>query len=113
MKHQEMINLLEQHYRNGLQLCNVDPDFKQAVEQTVCRLQAKDPELLRLFFAIRAISVAEFLKIYKMLNVPMPLSSIRGESFYAGVRLVNESDIKFVKERICNDGAYRKDEETC
>lgn len=112
MKHQEMINLLEQHYRLARQLYDTDLDFKKGVEQTVCKLQAKDPELLRWFFAIRAVSVAESLDIYETLNVPMPLSSIRGESFYAGIRPVNESDIKFARERICNDGIYR-DEETC
>ncbi len=73
------LSTLMQWYRAAKKCFDADPDFKKRAHGEVVRLQSGDPDSLRTWESICAVSRKGFQEIYDLLDVRL---SERGESFY-------------------------------
>lgn len=76
----EPIDELERVYRESYERSQKEPEWLDACRRELVRLQAGDPENLALWKRFVDLSLGEFDKIYKRLDVSFDL--VRGESFY-------------------------------
>lgn len=106
------IEQLDYLYKKAQKSYKQNAYFRKSVAKCTLMLQCKDPNAIRLWRLIRAISVDAMLENYRKLNVEMPLDAIRGESFYAGVSPVTNNEIKFVKQIQTENGLVDYDRET-
>jgi len=73
---------LEDFYRKAKGEFDSDPKFAEAARGVVVRLQAGDPEILRLWQAIVEETRKHYLPIYQRLGVKLTAADERGESAY-------------------------------
>ena len=76
----EPIDELERIYRESYKRSQEDPEWLDACRRELVRLQAGDPENLALWKRFVDLSMGEFSRIYKRLDVAFDM--VRGESFY-------------------------------
>jgi len=87
------LSSFEDFYKEATKKYKEDEEFRKAANGRTLLLQNKDPETVRWWQFIRAVSVLGMLRNYYLLGVSMPIGVIRGESFYAGVSPVSEKDL--------------------
>lgn len=92
-----VIECMEQEYKAFVKFKETNPKeagrMEKANQDMVISQQGIGYKIWRL---MRAISVAEMLQLYDRLNVNLPLSAIKGETFYAGVPVVTQEEIDLV-----------------
>ncbi len=74
---------LENIYRRSKIRFDSDDDFRRRALSRVAKLQSGDCDTHRAWSKIRAISIAEFEKVYKKLGVKLGPSHVMGESYYS------------------------------
>jgi arginyl-tRNA synthetase len=80
--HGDVLAAMDEHYRRGYERFQNDPRFAAAARQAVARLQAGEPEALRIWSQLFDLSRAAFNEIYQRLGVTLTDADLRGESFY-------------------------------
>ncbi len=73
---------LEQFYRAAKKRFDESPEFADRARQLVVRLQAGDPDCLRLWHRFNDISLSHCQKVYDRLNVRLTPADVKGESAY-------------------------------
>lgn len=93
------IEILEAIYQISAYFCKYHKGYKRKCEEAVVELQ-KGPKgkYYTLWRMIRAISIAESLKVYKSLTISMPLKDIRGESFYSGIPSIMQEEVDWAEK---------------
>lgn len=64
-----ILDKMEANYRKNAALYNTDENVRKGVNECVLKLQRGDPELIRLWRIVRAISIKKMNEIYELLNV--------------------------------------------
>ncbi len=118
--------MLESVYKQNVQHKKSDPAGAAKLDKLHRdAIMSKKGLYYDLWRVFRACSVAENMDIYDLLNVDMPLSAIRGETFYAGIPPITENELETAKKlnklfenipvkfnpndiMIDNDGNYRE-----
>ncbi|MBD7977046.1 MULTISPECIES: arginine--tRNA ligase [Pseudomonas] len=73
---------LEQFYRAAKTRFDDSPAFADRARELVVKLQAEDPECLRLWTRFNEISLSHCQKVYERLNVKLTPADVKGESAY-------------------------------
>ncbi|MGK9065926.1 arginine--tRNA ligase [Stutzerimonas chloritidismutans] len=73
---------LEQFYRAAKQRFDESPEFADRARELVVKLQAGDPDCLRLWTRFNEISLSHCQKVYDRLNVRLTPEDVKGESAY-------------------------------
>jgi arginyl-tRNA synthetase len=73
---------LEQFYRAAKQRFDESAEFAEHARALVVKLQAGDPECLRLWTRFNEISLSHCQKVYDRLNVKLTPADVKGESAY-------------------------------
>ncbi len=73
---------LEQFYRAAKQRFDESTEFAEHARALVVKLQAGDPECLRLWTRFNEISLSHCQKVYDRLNVKLTPDDVKGESAY-------------------------------
>lgn len=73
---------LENFYRAAKKRFDESPEFADRARELVVRLQAGDPDCLRLWNRFNTISLAHCQAVYDRLNVCLSPADVRGESAY-------------------------------
>jgi len=80
--HDDVLDAIEDDYRVAQERFNSDPAFGEAARAAVAKLQGGDPDALRTWEQLCAVSRGAFQRIYRRLNVLLEDSDVCGESFY-------------------------------
>src|SRR5690606_29150650 len=73
---------LEQFYRAAKKRFDDSAAFADRARELVVKLQAEDPECLRLWTRFNEISLSHCQKVYERLNVKLTPADVKGESAY-------------------------------
>ena len=73
---------LEQFYRAAKKRFDDSESFADRARELVVKLQAEDPECLRLWTRFNEISLSHCQKVYERLNVKLTPADVKGESAY-------------------------------
>jgi arginyl-tRNA synthetase len=73
---------LEQFYRAAKQRFDESSEFADRARELVVKLQAGDPDCLRLWTRFNEISLSHCQKVYDRLNVKLTADDVKGESAY-------------------------------
>lgn len=97
----EPIDELERIYRESYKRAQENPEWLDACRRELVRLQSGDPENLALWKRFVDLSMGEFSRIYKRLDVSFDM--VRGESFY-------NDQLAGVVEQLTSSGLARESE---
>ncbi|MBX6769440.1 MAG: arginine--tRNA ligase, partial [Actinomadura rubrobrunea] len=92
-------------YQAARQKFDGDPDFAERSRQRVVRLQAGDPETLRLWRILVDVSKRYFNTVYKRLGVTLTDDDIKGESFYNDMLGPTVQELEDKGIAVVSDGA--------
>src|SRR5690554_2895444 len=73
---------LEEFYRAAKQRFDESPEFAEHARGLVVKLQAGDPECLRLWQQFNEVSLSHCQELYDRLGVKLSMADVRGESSY-------------------------------
>ena len=73
---------LEEFYRASKQRFDESPEFAERARALVVKLQAGDPECLRMWQQFNNVSLSHCQELYDRLNVKLSMDDVRGESSY-------------------------------
>lgn len=73
---------LEEFYRAAKQRFDESPEFAEHARGLVVKLQAGDPECLRLWQQFNEVSLSHCQELYDRLGVKLSMTDVRGESSY-------------------------------
>ncbi|RCI65744.1 arginine--tRNA ligase, partial [Pseudomonas aeruginosa] len=73
---------LEVFYRAAKKRFDESPEFADRARELVVKLQAGDPDCLRLWTRFNEISLSHCQKVYDRLGVKLSMADVMGESAY-------------------------------